>query len=178
MEKSFQIGDVIVYKAIGVFRIVAIGMPSFAHDKRQTYFTLKELCSKNPSETLYVPTGSAALLRPVISRERAEMYLDGFAQLQPDASMSSVPLKIAARYQSIIETYDVTEQLKLLKWIYLKKHSLSKGQKLPEIDVQSRDIIEKVICDEFSVVLDVPPEQIKKMLQTSLKLKKSMKPKS
>lgn len=66
---AFQVGDV-VYKASGVFRIAEIGVPDFMREKRLRYFTLKDVYARNPREALYVPTGSAGLMRPVAAGSR------------------------------------------------------------------------------------------------------------
>ena len=175
MEKNFQVGDVVVYKASGVYRIVDIGMPGFARDKRLAYFTLKELDGKNANETLYVPISSTLLLRHVIDKTSAEAYLDGFAQLEPSACSAASIYGRASRYQEIVDSYSMEEQLKLLKEIYLKKMALKRGQKPLEIDDQYREMLEQVICEELSVVLNVPEKQIKERLYGSLKRGKNAK---
>ena len=54
MENTFQVGDVVVYKAKRLFRIAEIGVPDFMWEKRMTYliyiiisisfFTSEETC--------------------------------------------------------------------------------------------------------------------------------------
>lgn len=177
MEVTFSAGDVVIYKANGVFRIVEIGIPDFMREKCQLYFTLKEVYSKNPREALYVPTSSAALMRPVIGREQAEAYLNGFALLEPDPGTTSHTAGVAARYQAIIDTCDLLETLKLLKALYLKARSIGKSQKLLEVDIQYRGILEKVICDEFAYVLGVTPKEVKDKLLIAIHRKKQRREK-
>lgn len=55
-----------------------------------------------------------------------------------------------ARYRAMIDACDLVETLKLLKALYLKTHAIGKSQKLQEVDIQYRDIAEKVISDEFA----------------------------
>lgn len=175
MEKTFHAGDVVVYKANGVFRIAQIGIPDFMWEKRLRYFTLKEVHAKNPKEALYVPISSAVFFRPVIRREQAEAYLNGFALLEPDPGTTSRAAGMTARYQAMIDACDPLETLKLLKALYLKARSVGRNQKLLEVDIQYRDIAEKIICDEFAYVLGATPKEIKEKLLTAIHRKKAEK---
>lgn len=50
MEKTFDAGDVVVYKASGVFLIARIWIPDFLWEEHLRYFTLKGVHAKNPKE--------------------------------------------------------------------------------------------------------------------------------
>lgn len=173
MENAFQVGDVVVYKASGVFRIAEIGVPDFMREKRLRYFPLKDVYARNPREALYVPTGSAGLMRPVVGREQAEAYLNGFGLLEPDPGITSRSAGLTARYQAVIDTFDLSETLRLLKALYLKARSLGRSQKLLEVDIQYRDIAEKIICDEFAYALGAEPRQIRERLAGAIKSRKA-----
>ena len=80
-----------------------------------------------------------------------------------------------ARYRAMIDACDLVETLKLLKALYLKTHAIGKSQKLQEVDIQYRDIAEKVICDEFAYVLGVTPKEIKEKLLAAIHRKKAAK---
>lgn len=168
MENAFQVGDVVVYKASGVFRIAEIGVPDFMQEKRLRYFTLKDVYARNPREALYVPTGSAGLMRPVVGREQAEAYLNGFGLLEPDPGITSRSAGLTARYQAVIDICDLSETLRLLK-----ARSLGRSQKLLEVDIQYRGITEKIICDEFTYALGAEPRQIRERLAGAIKPEKA-----
>lgn len=173
MEKTFGIGDVVVYKASGVFRIVETGTPDFVWERRQLYYTLKEVHARNPRDTLYVPISSAALMRPVVGREQAEAYLNGFALLEPDPESTSRTAGVTGRYQAMLDACELLQTLRLLKALYLKARLTGRNQKLMEVDIQYLNIAEKVVCDELAYVLGMTPPAVQEELYLSVHRKKA-----
>lgn len=53
--------------------------------------------------------------------------------------------------------------------------SMEKNFQVGDVVVYKSSVLEQVICEEFSVVLGVPPKQIKERLYGSLKRRKNAK---
>lgn len=70
----FHPGQMLVYGNVGVCQVEAVGTPKFLRGESREYYTLTPVYSKH-KEKIYLPTGTAAYLRPPVTPQQGEAYL-------------------------------------------------------------------------------------------------------
>ena len=163
----FQINDTVLYGAQGVCRITEITRR--AVDGRQIdYYVLKPLFNKGG--TLLVPMGNAALLsrmRPVLSREELHGLIGALAQKTSPWIENENERK--EKYRQALTSADRLDLLCLLRALYEHRQTLlGLGKKVHAIDERFCKDAEKIVCDEFSYVLDIERDQVTPYIQTCL----------
>ena len=71
----YQIGQCIVYRNVGVYRVEAIGKLGFTSDKDKEYYTLQPL-NANGNAKIYVPVDKDTFMRNVITKDEVYEYLN------------------------------------------------------------------------------------------------------
>ena len=155
----FKINDNILYGSHGICKIIDITKQKFGNDVKE-YYILNPV--NNPSSTIYVPADNKKLLdkmRRILSEE--EIY--ELIKAIPDANTEWIDNKNERNelFRSILSNGDRGEIIKLIKVIYKHKEELkSLGKKLHASDEQFFREAEKVIYDEFALVLNIKYEQV------------------
>ena len=62
----FHPGQMLVYGNVGVCQVEAVGTPKFLRGESREYYTLTPVYRKH-KEKIYLPTGTAAYLRPPVT---------------------------------------------------------------------------------------------------------------
>lgn len=155
----FNVNDTILYGTHGICKIVDITEQKF-NGSTNKYYILQPL--HNASSTIYVPLDNEKLLarmRRILSEE--EIY--ELIKAMPDKETSWIENKNERneRFRSILSSGDRSEIIKLIKVIYQHKEELKAiGKKLHASDEQFFREAEKVIYDEFALVLNIRYDQV------------------
>ncbi len=155
----FNVNDKILYGTHGICKIVDITEQKF-NGSTNKYYILQPL--HNASSTIYVPLDNEKLLarmRRILSEE--EIY--ELIKAMPDKETSWIENKNERneRFRSILSSGDRSEIIKLIKVIYQHKEELKAiGKKLHASDEQFFREAEKVIYDEFALVLNIRYDQV------------------
>lgn len=148
-----------------------IGAPPFQGDDTQLYYKLLPVFSDH-NEIIYIPVDTTAFMRLPISKYEASEYLELYAQLKPQIVTSRKTTDLIAHYRDMLSSCKLEDCLLLLKELQVKQRDLaSRNKKLGQIDVQYLKIAERLVCEEFAVVLQATPESIKKRLYAGAKNK-------
>ncbi len=156
----YKIDDAVIYGTDGICKIVDIAQRCF-NGTEQEYYILKPL-TKNGS-TIMIPTKNEML----VSRMRKLLTAD-----EVNALIESIPSEQGLdwvdddkqrkeTYRRVLLHGDRSELIRLIKVIYEHGESQKKiGKKLHACDERFLSDAEKLLYDEFSLVLGIQREQI------------------
>ena len=152
----FKVNDVIVYGNTGVCEIQEIGVPDFVTNN-QSYYKLKPL--NTVGNMIYVSLNNKHMLRYTVSRMQAEQYVGCLKEIQGIYNTNN---KVREReYSEIIKQGDYNQYLGLFKGVEQEKLRRSQtGKSINAMDDKSLKRVEKLICSEFAVAMDMSEEEV------------------
>lgn len=157
----YQVGELIIYGGSGVCRVESVA-PG-AKDGRM-YYTLSPL---RQSCTITTPVDNPKVFtRPLISKEEALDLLETAGEIKAVPFCARVPRELTEHYEALFKTYDCKVLLELLLSITLKEKMLREQKKrLGSVDENYLRRTEDFLFGELSVVLEMPPEEVRQMIQ-------------
>ncbi len=169
----FEKDDVILYGAHGVCKIVELVEKEYG-GIRKMYYELKPIY--HDTSVLYVPVDSEILIskmKKILSAE--EIY----------ALIQSIPEEKAlwidddrerkSRYKEILESGDRLKLVRMIKALYLhQQEQEKKGRHLHVADERFFKAAEKILYDEFALVLHIEPQQVLPFVLQQIDLKKKL----
>lgn len=99
----FRPGQMLAYGNVGVCQVEAVGTPKFLRGESREYYTLTPVYSKH-KEKIYLPTGTAAYLRPPVTPQQAEAYLAEMPALEVRTSRYPKQALLAQHYQELLQS--------------------------------------------------------------------------
>lgn len=159
----YEVGTLVLYDKRGVYKIESVGAPPIRGTSGDYY----KLCAvfSNSNEIIYTPVDTVSSMRPLISGSEAAHYLELFSQLEPHVFRSGKTMELTAHYQSMLASHKVEDYLLLIKEIHIsQKEMIRQKKRLGQRDTQYLKLAEKLICEEFAVVLDTTPDLIRERL--------------
>lgn len=159
----YEIGALVLYDKRGVYKVESIGAPPVRGTSGDYY----KLCAvfSNSNEIIYTPADAISSMRPLISGSEAVHYLELFSRLEPHVFRSGKTMELTAHYQSMLASHKVEDCLLLIKEIRIRKKEMVRQKKrLGQMDTRYLKLAEKLICEEFAVVLDTTPDLIRERL--------------
>lgn len=160
-----QVGQTVLYGAEGVCVIAEICKMKVGH-KREEYYVLKPV--HREGATVFVPLHNEALLckmRPLLSKEEIHAIIDSVNAEEPfwieDASERK------AEYQRILLSSERKELLRMIRSLYLRRSALrQKGKHLRGSDEQMLRDAEKLLNDEFALVLEISQREVPEYIRS------------
>lgn len=155
----FQTGDTILYGTHGVCTIQSIEEMNFSGQK-QEYYILNPVYNK--ASTIYVPIHNEKLtakMNRILSAE--EIY--ELIHSMPDEKTIWIENESARkeRFQQIVSGNNRQELVQLIKTLYLhQEKQKEKGKKLHIADERFLKEAEKLLYNEFALVLKMEPNQV------------------
>lgn len=159
----YEVGALVLYDKRGVYKVDSVGPPPV----RGTTGDYYKLCAvfSNSNEIIYTPVDMTSSMRPLIGSGEAVHHLELFSQLEPHVFRSGKAMELAAHYQSMLASHKVEDCLLLIKEIHVRQREMIRQKKqLGQMDTQYLKLAEKLICEEFAVVLDTTPDSIRERL--------------
>lgn len=155
----YQVNDSIVYGTYGVCRITEITQRSF-HGNKTDYYVLKPLHDDN--STFFVPVNNEALvkkMRRILSED--EIYHILRATAEADTGWVEDAGTRRELFQQTLSQGDRGKVLALVKALHLHQKELQKrGKHLHVADERFLRDAEKMLYDEFSLVLHIDRDQV------------------
>ncbi len=148
-----------MYAAQGVCRVQGVEEKTFA-GSRAEYYILQPVYA--PQSTVYVPVDNAALtdkMRRLLSAEEVLRLI----RSMPEESSAWVEDDGARKeaYREILAHGDHRELIRAVKAVYRRRQELQeKGRKLHAADERFFKEAEKMLYDEFALVLNLRPEEV------------------
>lgn len=161
----FDINDIIVYDSGGVCRIENICTPGFVKSNEKYY----EMTSiSEMGSTIYLKiTNDKVTIRPVISREEAQAYLEEADSMVPE--FSEIDKVREKEFQNGIRSCNCREWLSMLKWLLEEKtKKLTLKKRLNSLDDRSLTKVNKLLTAEFSVAFGISIEEAKEKIKQAL----------
>ena len=163
----FQIGEKVVYRLLTVCIVEGVETPSFEVNKDRKFYKLSPVFDNKNATTVYVPTNSNEALRALWTEVEVSKALNEVAKLKPTVCTAKKIPQLTAHYQELLRSCEPINYLLVLKETSVKEKSM---KKLSEIDARFRAKTEKHVCEEFSLVLGKTFEEIRHMLNESIKV--------
>lgn len=159
MREMFQKNDMVRYGAHGVCKIEDITEKSFNGATIQ-YYVLRPVY--NDTSTIYVPLGNQALTQNM-RRVLSETELLALIQTMPQEESLWIENEEMrkTRYQEILAGGNRADLIRMLKALYLhQREQQEKGRRLHMSDDHFFKEAEKMLHEEFALVLGIPREQV------------------
>lgn len=155
----FGNNETIIYGSQGVCKITEIAEKTYDGHTKQ-YYTLRPLY--NDTSVLYVPVDNPSLtgkMHRVLSAAEIHALIDSIPQEGALWIEDERERKIA--YKEMLERGDRRELVGMIKALYLhQKQQQAKGRRLHVADEKFFKTAEKILYDEFALVLDIEPDQV------------------
>lgn len=166
----YEVGTLVLYNKRGVYRVEGVGAPPI-RGTTGDYYKLLAVFS-NSSEIIYTPVDGIVPMRPLISSGEAAHYLELFPRLEPPVFRSGKTMEMTAHYQSMLASHKVEDCLLLIREIHIRQREMVRQKKrLRQADSQYLKLAEKMICEEFAVVLGTTPDLIRERLYAATERK-------
>lgn len=161
----FEIGEYIIYSSTGVCRIDDIRTERFSGTSK-SYYILKPVYLND--STIYAPVGSSEQrMKSVISKEAVYKLIHSM----PDEEMIWIENdnERKEKYGEIIKLGDRRDLVKLLKTLhYVQKKKQMSGRKFHSADERIMKDAEKILYEEFALVLDIEPGKVSEFIHDEL----------
>lgn len=165
----FQIGQVVCYGTEGVCTITEMKNMKVGHT-RSPYYVLKPI--HRATSTIFVPVNNEALvakMKSVLSVEEINDLLgsvkDGEIAWIEDANERK------AEYQKILMEGERIQKVRLVRTLIRRRKQLqTTGKHLRSGDEQILRDAEKLLVDEFSLVLKIPQEKVPEYIRTHVEM--------
>lgn len=164
----YQVGEKVVYGAYGVCKVV--DQEERVIDRKRATYLVLEPVGQSSSKYL-VPTHNAAAmakLRHMLSRDELEAMMaseevlaDGWIQDENQRKQT---------YRELIGSGDRVRLMQMVRTLYRhRKAQAEAGKKCHLCDENFLRDAEKLLVGEFSIVLNMEPEQVKQYIRNKLK---------
>jgi CarD family transcriptional regulator len=166
---TFQPGQLIVYGYSGVYRVEAQGPIRHIKgcDPEKTYYTLT---SFHRRDTVYIPVGSPAFMRPLMDRETASDLLARAGGILGETCLSTNLAAVRQHYHSILATHDCEKLIGLIQAVNAKERQFAKvGKHVGKTDQDYKKKAESLVCEELSAALELPLDEAQELLKRSLR---------
>ena len=164
-----RIGETVLYGTEGVCTVVEICKMKVG-GKREEYYVLKPV--HRPNATVFVPANNELLLskmRPILSKKEIDELIDNvngeeFLWIEDHAERK-------AEFQKILVSGDRRELLRMIRCLYLHRQKLCEnGKRLRSNDDQLLRDAEKLLNDEFSLVLNIAPNEVAEYIRARVEV--------
>jgi CarD family transcriptional regulator len=165
----FDINEYVVYGTVGVCRVVDYRKESFGSIEEKEYYILEPVHAKNSS--IYVPADNQDVIRkmqPVLTVGEVYELIDSITD--EETTWISNDTQRREKFSQIIKSGNRKEILKLIKALYQhREERLESGRKLYAADENILNTAERLINNEFALVLNIEPEDVVPFIRNHLK---------
>ncbi len=154
----FCVGQTVLYGSNGVCMVDDVTEKRIGKTKMQ-YYVLKPLC--NNTSTLFVPTANQQLvskMRRILTEDEAEAIL---RDLPPCGDWNDNKQERSEQFRAIITEGSCVELIRLIRLVCTHgQEQLAGGKRLHITDERFLKEAEKMICEEFSLVLHISRDEV------------------
>ena len=154
----FCVGQTVLYGSNGVCMVDDVTEKRIGKTKMQ-YYVLKPLC--NNTSTLFVPTANQQLvskMRRILTEDEAEAIL---RNLPPCGDWNDNKQERSEQFRAIITEGSCVELIRLIRLVRTHgQEQLAGGKRLHISDERFLKEAEKMICEEFSLVLHISRDEV------------------
>lgn len=163
----YNVNQIVSYGPQGIYRIGDIAEKNLT-GKKVKYYILKSV--KGNNSTIYVPVDNETLvgkIRPVLSADQVyrlinKMPNDDLEWIENDDDRKT-------QFKAIISESAPEKLAQLIKMVYIHQRELEgMGKKLHVADERAFKEAERILYDEFSLVLDVKSDSVPSFIQAAI----------
>ena len=164
----YQAGETVFYGTEGVCRVEEIREMKVGGENA-AYYVLRPIYREG--STVYVPVQNEQLvsrMRPLLTAKQIDDMIDEVNQTDEDWIDDAAERK--AEFQRILVSADRRELLTMVRILYLRRQNLQTcGKRLRTNDEQMLRDAERLLDDEFSVVLNIKPREVPEYIRNRVK---------
>lgn len=164
---NYSIGDTVLYGSDGVCKIDGVSEKKIGRETF-SYYILKPIYDEK--STIYVPVGNKKLIdkmKRILSE--CEIYAAIDEAKNSPAEWQSDDTARKEHFKEVIDSGSISEIIKLIRILYLRKRELAAcGKKLRVTDEIILKECEKILFDEFALVLKIKRNQVQEFLAEKL----------
>lgn len=171
----FSLGDIVVYRH-HVCEVADIRKEYF---EGRDYFELHALFENSLKLFVAVDEAEPPTLRPAMAKREALALIDSIADADPidesalrsDASTPTLrERRIKEEYDRRLKTFDPEDLIPIMKSVHERTAAREDaGRQITATDKKYFDLAEGLLCDELSVSLGIPREDVKDFLVERVK---------
>ncbi len=154
----FLVNEFVQYGTTGVCKIVDIRKEKFGGTAEKEYFVLEPVYTDK--SVIYAPVEKAATtMRKTLTVEAVKALI----KAMPDEQIAWIDSdsQRKEKFTSAIKEGDHMKLVKLIKTVYAKRTELAGlGKKLHIVDENAMKAAEKLLYNEFALVLNIKPENV------------------
>ncbi len=155
-----NVGEKVLYGASGACTVTDICKRKFGDGDEKEYYVLVPV--HDSRTTLYVPVGNAALeakMKKLLSADEIEELILSMPKQKTEWIADE---KVRQEtYKKMLHSGDRRDLISITKAMYNhRKTMMAKGRKLHMADEKLYREAEKLLCDEFSAVLEIEPSEV------------------
>ena len=158
----FCVGQTVLYGSNGVCMVDDVTEKRIGKTKMQ-YYVLKPLC--NNTSTLFVPTANQQLvskMRRILTEDEAEAIL---RDLPPCGDWNDNKQERSEQFRAIITEGSCVELIRLIRLVRThEQEQLAGGKRLHITDERFLKEAEKMVCEEFSLVLHISRDEVRERI--------------
>ena len=156
----FSVNEYVLYNTTGICQIKEIRDREFEGFGSKTYYVLKPVY--NQLSEIFIPVDNEVLtgkMRGIMSLDEVYSLIDSLDG-DRDAWISDNRLR-SKTFDQILKTGSSQELVEMLKTIFsFKKERLAAGKQLQQADQHALDKVEKLLFQEFAIILGLKPDEI------------------
>ncbi len=152
----FKINDYIMYGTTGVCKVVDIKEEKFINSTKKVCYVLSPIYSKNTIIKIPIDNDKISM-RKVISKDEVSSLI--YNMPNNDTIWIDDDRERSEKFKSMLRSGNCKELITLVKSIYSKR-KLS-GKSSYKNDNEIMILAEKLLNEEFSVILKIKPEEVK-----------------
>lgn len=164
----YQAGETVFYGTEGVCRVDEICEMKVGGETA-AYYVLRPIYREG--STVFVPVKNELLvsrMRPLLTAAEIDKIIDEVNEADEDWIDDASERK--AEFQRILLSADRRELLSMVRRLYLRRLNLQTcGKRLRTNDEQMLRDAEKLLADEFAVILDLKPREVPEFIRGKLK---------
>lgn len=154
----FKIDDYIMYGMTGVCKVVDITSEKFINNEQRKYYVLSPIYSNNTIIKTPVDNDKVSM-RKIVSKNKVDSLINDLPNMETlwidDEKIRSV------QFKSILKSGKCEELIKLIRSIYFNKEYIkSNGKKLHQADDNIMKEAERLLNEEFAVILSISPDEV------------------
>lgn len=149
----FRVNDYVVYGMTGVCKVVDIKEEKFANNTKKNYYVLSPVYTKNTIIKSPVDNQKVAI-RKIHSKEEVCSLIDSMHTketllIEDDRNRNE-------KFKSLLRSGDCKDLITVIKII----NSSKKDKKINKSDDEIMKTAEKLLNEEFAIILDISPEEV------------------
>ncbi|MGM9637645.1 MAG: CarD family transcriptional regulator [Eubacteriales bacterium] len=163
-----EIGSMLVYGSRGVCKVEDIKKERFVKEERE-YYLLRPM--DDVKSLIYVPVDSDRLEKQV-RRVLTPGEIDDLISIMPSEATPWIEdnRTRAEFFKSVMESGNREQMVQIIKTLYLHRQELAAvGKRLNVADETVLGRLEKLLYDEFALVLNIRPEEVLPFIQEKLR---------